>query len=290
MVGLWKQRVRRLLLNYKTDDVLTYGNKAVPVLIEYLNDSNKDVRMNAAKCLGLLKDRSAVPALINALDDEFSKKEAIIALGLLRDERAVDALKIYANDYDPVIREKALNALKAMGVSVKPEKENSIIDDSDKKKKESRSSFSMYGVDDDNIPDAEEEQEIRVYDPDSFVDLNEAKSQEEEQKIFFKDTEEAISSLKEHFSDLDPDRRRMAIDAMSKLSETTSESIEIGIADNDPAVRIAASHALEKLSDTSMKQLIYALQSDDPQVREVAAEGIRKIGLSLQETKKKKNK
>lgn len=66
------------------------GKLAVPHLIEALKDKHQQVRWEAAKALGSIKDSSAAPALVEALRDESSEvrwlaAEALIALR----ERAV---------------------------------------------------------------------------------------------------------------------------------------------------------------------------------------------------------
>ncbi len=72
------------------------------------------VRKNAARSLGMLGDRSAVPALIAALKDPFYgvRAEAARSLGFLTDERADDALADAASgDADASVRRNARDAV-----------------------------------------------------------------------------------------------------------------------------------------------------------------------------------
>jgi HEAT repeat protein len=66
----------------------------VPALSQALKDEDWEVRENAAEALGNIKDRRAVPALIEALNDEHSgarylAERALVLIG----KPAVPALK-----------------------------------------------------------------------------------------------------------------------------------------------------------------------------------------------------
>ncbi len=72
------------------------------------------VRKNAARVLGAMGDRSAVPALVGALKDGFHgvRAEAAKSLGLLTDEGALDALMETATgDSDALVRRNAREAM-----------------------------------------------------------------------------------------------------------------------------------------------------------------------------------
>jgi HEAT repeat protein len=77
------------------------------------------VREQAARALGLIGDRSAVPYLIAALEDpEFRVGvEAARALGRLGDDRAVDPLATLLNSSDTELRETAVIALAQLGAA-----------------------------------------------------------------------------------------------------------------------------------------------------------------------------
>ncbi|MEK7831697.1 MAG: HEAT repeat domain-containing protein, partial [Acidobacteriota bacterium] len=67
---------------------------AVPALLEALNDSDHNVRANAARALGVSKDARAVEPLIKLLGDKSEQVQvsAIRALAAIGDKRAVDSL------------------------------------------------------------------------------------------------------------------------------------------------------------------------------------------------------
>ena len=78
--------------------------ETVKEIIEDLKNRDRDVRALAAKALGEIKDKSAVPALIGALKDKDSKvrAEAATALGVMRDKLSafkplIDAVFIEKN-------------------------------------------------------------------------------------------------------------------------------------------------------------------------------------------------
>ncbi len=111
-----------LLLSFSAPAQAPTPTATVPAGNEHLNywirtatsHPMKLVRKNAARVLGTMGDRSAVPALIAALkDQDFGvRAEAARSLGLLTDESAVSALSEAAgNDTDALVRRNAREAL-----------------------------------------------------------------------------------------------------------------------------------------------------------------------------------
>jgi len=76
------------------DALVKIGKPAVKPLISALQDENKEVRKNAARALGEIKDRRAVRPLIAALDEEDEDFREIVteALGRIQDPRAIETL------------------------------------------------------------------------------------------------------------------------------------------------------------------------------------------------------
>ena len=86
-----------------------YPEKIVKLLME---DPNANVRAAAAKTLGILQHKEAVPQLINALrDEEWVCFSALEALTELNDERAVDSITSLLNNPSETIRYAAIETL-----------------------------------------------------------------------------------------------------------------------------------------------------------------------------------
>ncbi len=88
-----------------------------PLLESMLADRDADVRRQAARSLGQLGDRAAVPALITALSDEnsFVRRWAADALGQLGDRGARPALTSASHDPTLLVAAAASRALAALG-------------------------------------------------------------------------------------------------------------------------------------------------------------------------------
>ncbi len=103
--------------------------RAVEPLIHALKDPDKLVRYHAALALGKLKDRRAINPLIYALFDEMPpigpdpltgdlmtiRAAAAQALGELRAEEAIPALKVLLTDENKGVRRSVIQALRQIG-------------------------------------------------------------------------------------------------------------------------------------------------------------------------------
>ncbi|MEM4390105.1 MAG: HEAT repeat domain-containing protein [Candidatus Micrarchaeia archaeon] len=92
--------------------------RAVPALIECLNDGNREVRGNATEALGYIRDRRSVPALIEKLSDENARVRfsAALSLGRIGDARALPALrKALLEDPDVMVRTYAAASIGVIG-------------------------------------------------------------------------------------------------------------------------------------------------------------------------------
>jgi HEAT repeat protein len=104
----WEMRVRAAReLGYRGD------LSAVPVMIECLSDEDQNVRCGAAQALGDLGDPSAVPALVEQLsdEDEYLRSNAAKALAKLGDPSAVPALVKLLDSEDARVRRYAAETL-----------------------------------------------------------------------------------------------------------------------------------------------------------------------------------
>ncbi len=91
-----------------------WGSAAMPYLLELLDDSDREIRVNTVQELGRLKDKRATDGLIHHLSDPVAevRYEAAGALGKLKDKRATDALIRHLNDPDSYVRLLALDSLR----------------------------------------------------------------------------------------------------------------------------------------------------------------------------------
>jgi len=93
------------------------GNAAVHVLLDALDVRSELVRSGAAAALGLIRDQTTVPRLIELLTDE--KKHvriaAVTALGNMRPARAIAPLVERLGDVDAGVRSAAIDALERIG-------------------------------------------------------------------------------------------------------------------------------------------------------------------------------
>ncbi len=94
----------------------------VAELLQQLTDEKRQVRQEAAKDLGEIGDRRAVPHLIQALGDKYTKvREAVAwALGRIGDERAAPHLVQVLGDPSVRVRSEAVKALSQIGPAAVP--------------------------------------------------------------------------------------------------------------------------------------------------------------------------
>ena len=103
-------RVRRYL-------ALTMGHlgdpRAVPALIEGLNDTDTDNQINTLLALGLIGDKSATPSVMQRLsnNDPAIRKMAAFVLTALKDPAAIRDLQVALNDTNDGVRWYAAIAL-----------------------------------------------------------------------------------------------------------------------------------------------------------------------------------
>jgi HEAT repeat protein len=89
------------------------GPPAAPPLCKTLTTAQPEVRAHAAQILGVLKDKSSIPALVDALRGEFYtvRLQAALALGQIRDPGSISALTQALKDREPEVRAAACIAL-----------------------------------------------------------------------------------------------------------------------------------------------------------------------------------
>jgi HEAT repeat protein len=91
---------------YATNALVEVGQPAVPRLIEALKDKDDNVRKEAVLALGRIKQPEAVDSLIGMLADKdwYTRLTAAAALEAIGDERGRDAIKPLMKDPDMVVR------------------------------------------------------------------------------------------------------------------------------------------------------------------------------------------
>jgi len=91
---------------------------AVPDLIKAAHSSDETLSLETLNALSKIEDRSAGAQLVDLLDspDKDIKQQACVAIGILRTRQAVPKLEsIFENDTDPKSKEKALEGLAYLG-------------------------------------------------------------------------------------------------------------------------------------------------------------------------------
>ncbi len=94
---------------FATDALVELGQPAVEKLLAALKDKDEVVRKQAIIALGQIKDSSSLDALIEMLQDKdwFTRIQAAAAIEAIHDDRGKDAIKALLKDSDEVVRMRA---------------------------------------------------------------------------------------------------------------------------------------------------------------------------------------
>jgi HEAT repeat protein len=117
---LERQHLDLNVLSSALQVLVAAGRSVTGPLTRLLKDADSNLRMHAAQALGALRDRSAVPDLIEAVggDDPNVSFHAIEALGRLKASAAIDALVRTAHSGDFFLAFPAIEALSQIGDSL----------------------------------------------------------------------------------------------------------------------------------------------------------------------------
>ncbi len=114
----WAVLMRALPYEGVVEAVSQLGSEAVPMLINALKDSDKDVRRLSAEALGKIQDSQAVPALIQTLKDSYWLVRSASMCALVKiGKSAVPALIETLKDSDWRVRKASAEALRRIGDS-----------------------------------------------------------------------------------------------------------------------------------------------------------------------------
>lgn len=267
-------RIKRYLMNYQPEKALEIGENPVDYIIKCLYDNNHDVRINAARALGKVKSEKAIMALIDVLNREGPSIDVIQALGEIGDRRAIEPLKKFLKHYNPMIREKTVEALKKLGEKVFLD--NTSKDMREKKKDRHNRPYRP------EIPLQNTEKNTLTYENQTNIDDIVGSTEENE------DIEKLLAKLQNKLdSDTDPNRNG-AKEAVV-LAKSATEFIEQLGKSSYRETRVYAQKACCEIGEKTVNILLSGLYDKDENVRDAAIEGLRKIALILQKAKKATN-
>jgi len=228
------------LLKDKDDDVRKFAIELIAgagglqlenALCERLSgDQNPNVRAAAAKALGTLDCRDALPNLVAALKDiEWVRFNAIEALSGMREDAAVEPILALLSDPSPAIRHAAIEALGEIGSSGAGEALLAHLGNTDRDERAAvLKSLLRIGV---PLPGAGF--------PEDLLD------------IFLGDDEwkDRLVALRGHVGTADEDALRAIFDVAGSLDATKLEEEEILLAIKDLLLRCGSRDALWRLLD-----------------------------------------
>lgn len=285
---------------------LSAGDSELCVLS--LDDEKPEVRIAAARLLGMLGDKQAADALLGRLADKNSRvrEAAVEALGRVGDEKTVEVLIEKLEDRDPAFRLHIVRALARLGDerAVPP-----LVKRLDDKVLEVRiaAASALGALESRNAVDPLLKKLEETPKKDSSVELQKqiivALGKIGDNKALdailsildspYPDIrkhaaealgnlgdERAVPSLVEKLADIGPEVRNASAYALGKIGDKQAVSPLLGmLKEKDPELRITAVYALGTLkAPQAISPLINMLDDDNPWVRKCAAEALGKSG------------
>jgi HEAT repeat protein len=263
--------------------LVNIGKPAVQPLIAVVKDKNITVRKNAVEALGEIKDTRALDILIVSMKDENPdiRRNAAEALGKIRDIRAIDALTIALKDKKSSVQQSANAAIQN---TLQQLKANRAIEpliallNHDEPAIRRFAIEALGGIPDPRVPD-----HLILALKDTNADVRETAA-ESLRKTGAPAVEALIKTLREN----DINTRVIAIRILGDIKDTRSIEPLIDVLEfksrnpvpEEAQLRYEAAKALGKMKTISAIQpLIVTLGDTDPHVRESAAESLREIGV-----------
>lgn len=231
-------RIGSRLAMKDTEDRLHHD--LIPALLELLRDFNADVKLAAARSLGILASPEAVDALLDELPDDNPavRIAAADALGRIGDRRAVDSLsRLAGEDPHPAVRRTAEAALRRI---------------------------SRHAVD----------PLIRALAGDSLEERLQAVA------ALLEEGRTAVMPLTSLLTHQDSAVRASAVDVLGRIGDPAClDALLPLIHDHDSSVRLAAAKALGRIPHPRCaERLARALQDSDPLVAAAAADSLVGLG------------
>lgn len=217
------------LKNEVVETLVKYGKNIVPLLIEKLKSDDQEIKMLAIIALGRIGDETAVPYLIEILEEE--EDLAVVCSGALAkigDKRAFEPLIKKLGDPNPYIRQAVISAINSLGHPDLPYKLKELLKSDNVYERESAIKIAGYfGFD-------ECKKEIFEAIEDENEDIRKAVY---ENIVFFED-ERVINILK---AGLEKEKRKVREVIAKSLvyldTERALPLIEIALRDSSPWVR-----------------------------------------------------
>ena len=257
-----------------TRTLVQIGPLAVSPLCQALTSAHPEIRGRAAEVLGIIKDKNAVPVLLDALHGEFFtvRAKAALALGQIRDVQAIPALTDALKDKEASVRAAASIGLgKFSDPRTFEAISNVLLDDPQIEVRQAaakalgetrRTEAIPYLMDalQDSFWWFEREQQVNDL-LDAIASMGEA----------------VVPELIEALRDPEGTVRRFAGQLLSRIpDERAIEPLTLSLYDTHPDVCKASAEALASIGTPALPVLLDALHHPEAWIRQQAAIGLTK--------------
>ena len=228
--------------------------RAIPELLQLLDDFHSDIRCAVVRALGAIGDARAVEGLLVLLGDgdENVRFQAASALGQIGDSWTVEELLTQLRDFDKDVRSKAARALKAIGDARAVEGLLVLLGDGDENVR-FQAAIALS-----NITDAWTVEELQArLKVDSLVHSEAASALEAIEDA------RAVEELLERLGDNDSHMRSEAASALGQIGDARAvEGLLALLKDGEEYVRSEAASALGQIGDARAVEGLLALLED----------------------------
>lgn len=259
-------------------EVLAYI-KGIEPLVSSLKDIDPNIRKAAAVALGQIKDPRAVELLLNTFKDKDNgvRYVASLVIGKMNDPSAVEPLISSLKVNDPNIRKSAVNALGRLKDprAVEPLL-TALMDKNYDVHKDAHAA--LFSINSNWTKTEETKRKIPIF-VSSLKDKNLNLRKAAASTLFYIDDPSTIEPLKIALKDKDADVRTSAAGALGRIKAKSAVGpLIIALKDKNMHVRWIAANALAEINDPSaVEPLIHTLKDNEAMVRQNAADALRKI-------------